>query len=211
MRSIAILSTTNASRRAFIGTLAVTPLCSGCFYDNWFDLAWDEQVQLPDGRVLVVAVTHTYQRVSSGLGRFDGTIVMRDSTFAFDTGGPHGRVAQKFKGFHPMFLGETGGAWYAVIYGGYYGKSRQMPGQDWGNNDSPTSQWAIRLVGDKWEPMRMADFPRDFSRPNFFFLSGTVKEHVAYDGKLVTLQDKEAWLAKHPPAVNHFKIIRPRT
>lgn len=42
------------SRRTLLATAMSIPLISGCLYDRWFDLEWDEEVLLNDGRVIVV-------------------------------------------------------------------------------------------------------------------------------------------------------------
>ena len=54
------------NRRSFIATAFATPLMSGCFWDKHFDLAWEEEVELHDGRVIVVKVKHTYERLQPG-------------------------------------------------------------------------------------------------------------------------------------------------
>ena len=67
-----------------------------------------------------------------------GTNLTRDTTLTFDAGSNSGRVTQLFKGFHPMFIGFSEQQWYAVLYGGYYARSRELPGQDWGELEGPT-------------------------------------------------------------------------
>ena len=45
---------------------------NGCLYDRWFDLEWDEEVLLSDGRVIVVHLKQTYERLSQSLSRYGG-------------------------------------------------------------------------------------------------------------------------------------------
>jgi hypothetical protein len=178
-------------------------------YPRYFDIEWDEDVQLHDGRVIVVHRKTTYERLQTGVTPYGGLIISRDTTLGFDAGGKTGRVTQLFKGFHPMFLGEDAGEWYAVLYGGYYYGSRELPGQDWGELEGPYGQWAIKLVDGKWTPISMRSLPSQFQRPNVLMLYGKASEHARFNGQRVTLQEKQSWLTKHPPGYAHVQLTRP--
>jgi hypothetical protein len=39
------------------------PLITACLWDRYFVLSWDEEVQLHDGRVIIVKLRHTYEKV----------------------------------------------------------------------------------------------------------------------------------------------------
>lgn len=199
------------NRRLFAlgAALAATPLLSGFGWDKQFDLSWEEEVLLHDGRVIVVKLKHTYERLHPGLTRYGGTNLTRDTTLTFDAGGTTGVVTQLFKGFHPMFIGEHQGVWYAVLYGTYYARSREIPGQDWGELEGPYGQWAIKLVNGKWVPISMSNLPEVFKEPNMFMLYGDAVEHAAFDGRRVTLSDKRAWLMKYPPGYSDVRLTRP--
>jgi hypothetical protein len=196
------------NRRTFLASSTAVPLLSGCFWDKQFDLSWEEEVLLHDGRVIVVKLKHTYERVHRRLGRYAGAIP-RDTELSFDAGGTVGKALQLFKGFHPMFLGQYQEAWYAVLYGSYYNRSRELPGQDWGDLEGPYGQWAIKLVEGKWLPISMSNLPSVFQQPNMLILKGEADEHASFDGKRVTLQDKQAWLAKHPYDYGDIRLTRP--
>jgi hypothetical protein len=197
------------NRRTLLTTAVVTPLLNGCLYDRWFDLEWDEEVQLTDGRVIVVHLKQTYERLGQSFSRYGGTNLTRDTTLTFDAGGSTGRVTQLFKGFHPMFIGFYDGQWYAVLYGAYYARSRELPGQDWGELEGPYGQWAIQLDRGKWVPMSMGQLPDPFQTPNVFMLYGTASEHALFNGKTITLQDKKKWLSDHPLGYAHVRLTRP--
>ena len=195
--------------RALVVILAAALLLSGCLYGKWFDLEWDEEVMLPSGRVTVVHLKHSYERLSQGITPYGGTSLLRDTTMTLRTDGKDGAVTQYFKGFHPVFVGEESGQWYAVLSGSYYGGSRKIPGQDWGELEGPYGQWAIQLVDGKWIPISMARLPESFRTPNMMLLYGTAEEHAAFKGKRVTLADKDAWLRKHPPGYSDVTLTRP--
>ena len=197
------------NRRTLITAAGIGPMLSGCLYSRYFDLEWDEEVQLPGGRVIVVHLKHTYERLTQGLTPYGGRIISRDSTLTFDAGNPAGTVSQLFKGFDPMFVGQHEGAWYAVLYGGYYGGSRNLPGQDWGELEGPYDQWAIKLVAGAWTPISMAELPASFERPNLMLLYGAPKEHSQFAGHRVTLLDKAEWLKKYPPGYSDIRLTRP--
>lgn len=195
--------------RLFLVVAVATALLSGCFWDRHFDLAWEEEVQLLDGRVVVVQRKVTYERLRVGLTPYGGVIIPRDSTIAFDAGGKIGRVTQLFKGFHPMFLDQDAGAWYAVLYGSYYYGSRQLPGQDWGDLEGPYGQWTVKLVDGKWTPVSMRSLPSQFQRPNILLLYGNAAEHSRFDGRRVTLAEKRSWAITHPPGYADVRLTRP--
>lgn len=185
-------------------------LLSGCIWRQDFELGWDEEVRLLDGQVIVVHVTQTYERRASTWRRY-GNSIPRDSELRFDAGEGTGTVVQMFKGFRPMFLDRFEGTWYGVLYGGYYKRSREIPGQDWGTGDSPAGQLAIKLVDGKWRPIPMRDLPAVFKVPNMLVLKGGATEHASFDSTLVTLLQKEEWKKQHPPGYSDYGLIRPRS
>lgn len=204
-------------RRTLLTGAGVTPFLGACTPDRTFDLSWDEEVQLHDGRIIVVHLKHTYERIGSGFfttaerlfSPYAGLGLPRDTTLTFDAGGTTGVVTQLFKGFSPVFIGQHEGVWYAVLYGDYYYNSRQLPGQDWGKLEGPYGQWAIKLNQGKWQPISMSRLPSPFQEPNMLMLYGETKEHAAFSDKRVTLADKQAWLKKHPPGYAHIRLVRP--
>ena len=196
-------------RRALLGTALSSLLLSACVYGKNFDLEWDEEVQLHDGRTIVVHLKYTYRRLYQGLTPYSGTNQPLDTTLSFDAGIPTGVVTQWFKGFLPMFLGQYDGVWYAVLYGNYYDDSRKVPGQDWGEMEGPYGQWAIKLIDGAWKPISMAELPSVFQTPNVLMLYGSAQEHADFAGHRVTLQDKANWLEKHPLGYADVRLTRP--
>lgn len=182
-------------------------MLSGCIFKQYFELGWDEEVELCDGRVVVVHVTHTYERTSRWR-RYD-TAIHRDTELRFDAGDGRGTVSQLFKSFIPIFLDQYEGTWYAVLYGGYVKRSREIPGQDWGDPDSPYGQWAIKLDKGKWKPIPMASLPEKFKTPNMLLLHGSVSDIAELDGNKITLEQKRMWAVRHPPGYADVRIVRP--
>lgn len=196
-------------RLLLIATLCV-PLLSGCYRPGQADLAWNEEVQMPDGRRFVVHRVTAYQCFNYRFRQFGGTCSGNDTTMTMDGGPGVGVVTQVFKGFRPMFLGEKDGIWYGILIGGYRYRNREIPGQDWGDQQGPYGQWAIRLVNGKWQPMPLADFPAEFQAPNMLLLYGTSEELARFHQGRVTLQDKADWVSVHPPGYADVRITRPK-
>ena len=189
---------------------AATSLLTGCLWPRHFDLQWEEEVQLQDGRVIVVTRKTTYERIGTSITQYGGQILTRDTTLTFDAGPPVGVVTQLFKGFFPLFLDQYEGTWYAVLIGGYYYGSRKLPGQDWGELEGPYGQWAIKLDAGKWIPISMCRLPEVFQQPNMLLLYGDAAEHAELDSKRVTLAEKQAWQKRYPPAPPDLRLVRPR-
>lgn len=186
---------------------AIPIILSGCIWRQYFELGWDEEVELQDGRTILVHVTHTYERRSSWR-RYD-TATHRDTELRFDAGDGIGTVTQLFKSFSPIFLDQHEGTWYAVLYGGYRKRTREIPGQDWGDRDSPYGQWAIKLEKGKWTPILMSSLPEKFKTPNMLLLHGSVSQIAELDGTRVTLERKRRWREDHPPGYADARLERP--
>ncbi|MPM52314.1 hypothetical protein SDC9_99073 [bioreactor metagenome] len=205
-------------KRRVLLSSAAPLLISGCSsYHGWFDLEWDEEVQLPDERVIVVHLKHSFERfggffegLENGFSRYGGRSIARDSELTLDPGNGIGRITQLFKGFHPIFLGQNGGQWYAVLFGSYYYRSQEIPGQDWGEGGT-YGQVAIQLIAERWTPISMSRLPAEFQIPNVMLLNGEAKELSAFNQKTVTLQDKEKWQVTHPPDNVRVRLVRPKS
>ncbi|EJL86530.1 hypothetical protein PMI15_01377 [Polaromonas sp. CF318] len=197
------------NRRNLLLAAASTPLLSACLYDRRFDLDWDEEVRLHDGRVIVVHLKNTYERIHQGFTRYGGTIMSRDTTLTFDTGGTSGKVTQLFKGYSPSLLDQHEGAWYVTLRGGPYYRSEEMPGQNWGRYPSLNCDEVAKLVGTEFVPIRIQDLPRALRMPNML-LYGTAAEHAQFHERRISLKNKEDWLVKHPLSSGHINTCRPR-
>ena len=76
------------NRRTFAAAAAL-PLLEGCkeAYPRFFDIEWDEEVLLHDGRIIWVHVKRTFERRSQ-YDRWEG--IHRDTEVNFDAGGKIG-------------------------------------------------------------------------------------------------------------------------
>jgi hypothetical protein len=204
------MNLSNVNRRTILALACSTPLFSGCFYDRFFDLEWDEEVQLHDGRVIVVHIKHRYMRIEQGLTRYSGISIPIDSILTLDTGSSAGVVVQYFKGFHPIFLDQYEGIWYAALTGRYYPGVRETPGQNWGDLQGPSSHRVIHLVDSRWRHMNLCDFPEKFKTPNIIMPISEVKRMSAFDKQRVSLLQKHHHQIEYRLGPGHLEIERPQ-
>lgn len=183
---------------------------AGILYPRYFSFAWEEEVQLQSGLVILVSRETVYERIGSSLDRYGGTILQRDTILSMDFGSGHGVVKQLFKGLRPIFLDHSDGAWLLVMHGGYYENSQMVAGQDWGKKEGPYGQWAIKLLNGKWAPISMTRLPTQFQKPNMMILYGDVEEHARFNGTTVSLKQKEEWLKLHPRSPPDRRLVRSR-
>ena len=201
------------NRRNLAAAAVLTTLLTGCFWDRYFDIQWNEQVKQPDGKVITVHLKVSFERlfnVFREFTRYGGAIVPRDATLTFDAGGDTGHVVQLFKGFRPIYLGQSNGTWYAVLSGKYYPGSRETPGQDWGDFEGPYHQWATKLVGKQLQPIYKLELPDEVRAPNMLWLNGTIQEHVAFEGTTITEEQKDEWKIAHRTDPSSWSIAKPQ-
>lgn len=100
------------NRRTFNATAVTAPLFAGCVYGQYFDIEWDEEVKLHDGRMIVVHVKRTFERLSQ-LDQWRG--IYRDTEIAFDAGPPWGTYQHKFLRYQVNMIEFKDGYWYISL------------------------------------------------------------------------------------------------
>jgi hypothetical protein len=180
------------NRRNFSVAVAAIPMMSGCFWDNHFNLAWEEEVQLHDGRVIVVKVKHTYERLRSGFTRYGGTNILRDSAITFDAGGTTGLVTQELKGGWPLSLEQVDGSWYLVFYWNSDWSPSLRGGQDWGQDQNGHGQHVAVLQGTQFNAISICSLPTKVQRPNLLLHRDDLRRLASLSGSLITLQAKRS-------------------
>jgi hypothetical protein len=177
------------NRRSFPAAF-VTPLMSGCLWDRYFDLAWAEEVQLHDGRVIVVRIKHTYERLQRGFTRYGGRNLLRDSAITFDAGGTIGLVSQELKGGWPLSLEQVDGSWYLVFYWNSGWSPSLRGSQDWGPDQNGHGQRVAVLQGTQFRAISICALPAQVERPNLLLHRDNLSELASVSGSLITLQTK---------------------
>ena len=101
------------NRRTFVAAAAL-PLLDGCkeAYPRFFDIEWDEEVLLHDGRIIWVHVKRTFERRSQ-YDRWEG--IHRDTEVSFDAGGKIGLLTKKFERYDVILIEADRGNWYFLL------------------------------------------------------------------------------------------------
>jgi hypothetical protein len=191
-------------------SLSVLPLASGCFYDRFFELEWDEEAQQPDGSIIVVHRKERWERYSQGLTPYGGRNIFRESTLTIDAGGSVGRVSQVFRGFAPQYVGQHEGSWYAVIKGDYPSEPPSPVIQDWGKFETDWGQLALKLNNRAWRPISMRELPDAIQKPNLMLPADDLSKLAKFAGKPVRLSDKDS-LGQQPSSPSRASLLRPRS
>ena len=197
-------------RIALAATLASAAL-SGCFYPQYFDIAWDEEVKLHDGRVIVIKLKFVYERPSRGsrVSKYGGAI-LRDTELSFDAGPPRGRVTQLFKRVRPVMLDQFEGTWYVVLQGRGGSGSFTTSGQDWGETQNFDGDRIARLGAAGFEPIPIHVLPKQLDTKNLLYDNAPVEALAEFGGTLVDLRAKLTYSQTYPPHPSHVKLIRTR-
>jgi hypothetical protein len=195
------------NRRTVLAMAASAPLLGACFYDQYFDIEWDEEVLLHDGRVIVVHVKNTYERRGQGLKQYDETkITFRRKELTFESE-PGKRVT--FKTRMPVaYLGQFEKDWYVVISGqGPYGNYPDEMPNHWGNDFTTLEQRLAVLKDGAFQPVGWKTAPQQLTTMN---LMGSVffTDFVAWNGKRLTLAQKNDFQNAHPTPYRR-QVTRP--
>ena len=191
-------------RRTFLTAIGASSLLAGCIWPRLFDLSWNEELQLHDGRVLVAKFSYRYER-QGGLtfDRYDPAI-FREATLTFDAGPPLGVVSQVFIHHRPELLDTFNGEWFTVLQG------RAGSGdQEWGSAQNGNGQRTARLVGNSFKPTPISQLPTWMSAANILMDYAPKRELAALDGTLVTLEHKAIYSKKYPLSPIDRRIERP--
>jgi len=205
--SVYILPGQLGARHPFLSLLLATLgfiFLTGFFWPRFFDLQWDEEVELHDGRVIVVKVKYTYER-RGGLtfNRYDPSL-FREATLTFDSGTSRGVVTQRFIHQRPMLLDTAGGEWFVVLQG-----RAGSDIQNWGPQQNGNGQRTARLAGRSFEPTSVANLPAWMNKANLLMDYAPKQELAVLDGTKVTLHQKALYLQKYPPGPIDARIDRP--
>lgn len=202
------------STKIFIALVAVVVLATGYvltfgLYPRYFDIQWDEEVQLHDGRMIVVHVKQTYERRGTRLSRYENTTFRRNE-FTFDGG----------VGIGPITLGSRLGigyidrideTWYAVLFGqGPYGNYADEMPDHWGHDFTMQEERLARLKNGKFVPIAWELAPPGaILNDNLVVGSMPVDVLASFNNKRMTLDDKKRLREFYPPGPGGGYISRP--
>ena len=187
-------------RRAILAAACSTPLISGCFYDQFFDIEWDEEVLLHDGRVIWVHVKNTYERRGQRVKQYDETqITFRHKELTFESE-PGKRVTFKTR-MPTAYLGLLEKKWYLVIAGqGPYGNYPDEMPDHWGNDYSPSIARLATLQDGAFIPIRWANAPEPLKSTGWqvnLMTSSFWRAFPDWNGTKLTLRRKKEFKDIH--------------
>lgn len=158
-------------------------------WPQYFDIAWDEEVQLHDGRVIVVHVKNTYERRTKNLSRYEGAI-FRKNEFTWYADEKKGHL--KFMSRLPVsYLGKFGEDWFVVLAGqGPWGNFPEEMPHFWGRDFTTLEQRLAIFSEGIFQPMSWDKAPSQLTRMNLT-PSMPVSELSKFDGKKMTIEEKK--------------------
>jgi hypothetical protein len=178
-------------------------------FPRYFDIAWQEEVQLGDGRVILVGVKQTYVRRGAALSRYDD-VTLRKTELNFDAGQGRGRI--KFASrLSISLLDQVGGDWYIVLYGqGPYGNYPDEMPSHWGHDFTTNEERLAKLKNGQFVPVAWEEAPTGaILKMNLGPGVYSVESLASLDGKTVTLEDKRKFKTLYPPGPGGNGIARP--
>lgn len=201
-------------RRELVLATLSTPLLTACPWPQFFDIGWDEDVQLHDGRVIVVKVKYTYERLGAlMLDRYEPSI-LRNTEFSFDAGPPIGRFFQLFQKHRVNIVEYFNGKWYLLLQrrGGLLtfekdGEQKEVLGSV--QNSAGYKCWS--LDGSGFVQASINDLPDTLLKINVLMDYVPARALAALEGSHVTLSQKADLFSRYPLDPSDQRIERPQT
>lgn len=192
----------NKRIRQSLGILTVLLVVGGGYvlanglYPRYFDIEWDEEVQLHDGRMIIVHVKRTFERRS----RFERWLAHdRDTEITFDAGPPWGKFSRKFQGYDVKMVEQQDGNWYLNL-GATTGYSPEIVF----NPEYPVL--ILGRDGIERPALSWADIP-DFPRQNIMPVTPSPAGILPFANSLLTWQKKMEHWKKYPRAAGDDGLI----
>jgi hypothetical protein len=192
---------TAMNRRSFTAAALTAPLLSGCFYDRYFDIEWDEEVLLHDGRVIVVHVKRTYERRGNRTEKYPEHPRLVSMSFSFNAGK---KIFQHtfIKGvLH--FLDEKDGRWYIG-----YNADPGDPSVEIGTRMLYPHIAILNIDGSISKPESWNDVPAEIKNANILPVTPNPKVIAKFQGKLITVEEKTAHRSAYPTGAGWGTIQR---
>lgn len=200
------------NRRHIVVSALSTPLIAGCLWPRFFDIGWDEEVQLHDGRTILVRVKYTYERLGNSLlDRYDKSI-LRNTEFSFDAGPGIARFSQLFQKHRVNHLEYLNGQWYLLLQTrgeALMLKSETGWKEDWGRAQTSSGYKCWTLSKQGFVPASLHDLPKEMLNINMLMDYAPVRALAALDGTRVSLSQKAELARRHPLNPSDLHLARP--
>lgn len=178
------------------------------WYPRYFYISWDEEVQLHDGRIIIVHVKSTYERLHHEFSRY-ASAIHRDTEITFTPQTQKGPITQILKGGWPLILDQKNETWFLVFSWAAEWHPQLLQGQNWGPDQNGNGQRVAILEGMQFKKASICVLPNEFQKPNFLVRYADAAELSRFDGKLLTLAQKRKYLDRYPLLYGDAYIERP--
>ena len=189
---------TPLNRRAFLSSLMTMPLlASGCWrYGRYFDIEWDEEVELHNGEIIIVHIKRTFERVTRSMQRSRWKGMEYATEISFDAGGKIGKYHRRFEGYDVRYIHKSYGNWYIAIQG--HGRVlNRDPSEEIVKREVQT--WIISADGGERGAENWGEVP-DFPTFNIMPVTPGSEGVSQFNGTLLTIPVKMAHWKKYPRA-----------
>lgn len=170
-------------------------------WPQYFDIAWDEEVRLHDGRVILLHVNRTYERQGRRLERWSG--IQSSMEISFETETSKGKFSHKFERGHLVFLDQKNGKWYI----GYYAGSVN-PSTDIGNRSIYPHVAVLESNGIISKPVSWNDIPRSIVELNIMPPTPDSNGVTKFNGTVLKLETKYQHWVEFPTGPGAHSITR---
>jgi hypothetical protein len=190
----------------FVGILLVFAIYVWNFglWPQYFDIAWDEEVQLHDGRVIVVHMKRTYQRIGLRLERYPQITYFKSMEFSFDTGFPTGKFTHVFnKPGDINFIDFLNDKWYI----GYNTDSADNA-SEFGITNLYPHVVIICRDGSLIKPNSWEDIPSIITNVNVMPPTPNVIGISKFNNSVLTVDEKMRHWEKYPTGAGEHTITR---
>lgn len=186
-----------------VAALAVVVYVSAFgLYPRYFDIEWDEEVQLHDGRVVLVHVKRTYERRGSRLERYPEDPRLASMGFSFNTG-PQKAFQHTFKRGTLHFLDEKDGKWYI----GYHADPGD-PSVELGSRSLYPHVAILNVDGSIDKPRSWGDVPAEITGANILPATPNPQVISKFNEGHLTVAEKMAHWRMYPTGAGWGTIHR---
>ena len=183
--------------------LGVTYVLSSGLYPRFFDIAWDEEVQLHDGRVIVVHIKRFYQRKGLMLERFPKHPYRMGMEFSFESGPSGQRFSHYLKRGSLAFLDQKDGKWYIG-----YGMDEGDIAAELGSRAIYPNVAIVNPDGSITKPNSWDEVPSEIKQVNIMPSTPDEQAISKFNGTRLTLQTKMHHWAANPIGAGEHTIQR---
>ncbi len=195
--------------RQVLGVLAIGLVLAAGYvlkfglYPREYDIQYDEEVQLHDGRIIVVHIKRVYRRKGLMLEKFPKYPYRMGMEFSFESGPAGKRFSHYFKKGSLGFLDQKDGKWYIG-----YGMDEGDPSAELGSRAIYPNVAILNPDGSITKPKSWDEVPSEITQVNI--MPSTPDEQVMskFNGTKLMLQTKMQHWVMNPIGAGDHTIHR---